>query len=148
MQDTPQDTDPSTAQIEQITARILPEVIQTRHRLHQNPELSGQERQTGELVAGRLRALGVEDIQTGVAGHGVTGILRGTKDGPMMALRADMDALPIAEDSGLPYASNCPDVMHACGHDGHTATLLGTAAVLAEMRSHLPGPVKLFFQPA
>jgi len=143
-----QDTNANAAQIEQITQRILPEVVQTRHHLHQNPELSGQERQTGAFVAERLRALGVDDIQTSVAGHGVTGILRGTGDAPLIALRADMDALPIAEDSGLPYASQCPGVMHACGHDGHTATLLGTAAVLAEMREHLPGPVKLIFQPA
>ena len=146
-----QDTDTNTAiaaHIEQIIQRILPEVTQTRHHLHQNPELSGQERQTGDYVAERLRALGVENIQTGLAGHGVTGILGGDKPGPMIALRADMDALPIAEDSGLPYASLCPGVMHACGHDGHTATLLGTAAVLAERRDSLPGPVKLIFQPA
>ncbi len=148
MQETNQETNAVTAQIEQITQRILPEVVQTRHHLHQNPELSGLEQQTGEYVAERLRALGVEDIQTEVAGHGVTGILRGTGDAPMIALRADMDALPITEDSGLPYASHCPGIMHACGHDGHTATLLGTAAVLAEMRDHLPGPVKLIFQPA
>lgn len=147
-QEANQDTNANAAQIEQITQRILPEVIQTRHHLHQNPELSGQEQQTGAFVAECLRALGVEDIQTGVAGHGVTAILRGQGDAPMIALRADMDALPITEDSGLPYASQCPGVMHACGHDGHTATLLGTAAVLTEMRGHLPGPVKLIFQPA
>ncbi len=148
MQDSNQKTSAITAEIERIVEHILPQVVQTRHHLHQNPELSGQERQTGEYVAERLRALGVEDIQTGLAGHGVTGILRGTKDGPMMALRADMDALPITEDSGLPYASQCPGVMHACGHDGHTATLLGTATVLSELRGELPGPVKLIFQPA
>ncbi len=146
-----QDTDTNiaiAAHIQQIIERILPEVTQTRHHLHQNPELSGSEQQTGAYVAERLRALGVEDIQTELAGHGVTGLLGGDKPGPTIALRADMDALPIAEDSGLPYASKCPGVMHACGHDGHTATLLGTAAVLAEMRDHLPGPVKLIFQPA
>lgn len=148
MPDTNQDTNANAAQIEQITQRILPEVVQTRHHLHQNPELSGAEQQTGEYVAERLRALGTDDIQIEVAGHGVTAILRGNGDTPMIALRADMDALPITEDSGLPYASTCPGVMHACGHDGHTATLLGTAAVLAELRGHLPGPVKLIFQPA
>ena len=143
-----QDTNANMAQIDQITQRILPEVVQTRHHLHQNPELSGSEQQTGAFVAERLRALGVEDIQSSVAGHGVTAILRGTGNAPLIALRADMDALPITEDSGLPYASQCPGVMHACGHDGHTATLLGTAAVLTEMRENLPGPVKLIFQPA
>ena len=143
-----QDSSAITAHIQQIIERILPSVIQTRHHLHQNPELSGQEQQTGAYVAERLRALGVDAIQTGVAGHGVTGILRGTGDAPLIALRADMDALPIEEASGLPYASSCPGVMHACGHDGHTATLLGTAAVLAALRGDLPGPVKLIFQPA
>ena len=143
-----QDSSAITAHIQQIIERILPSVLQTRHHLHQNPELSGQEQQTGAYVAERLRALGVDDIQMGVAGHGVTGILRGTGDARMIALRADMDALPIEEASGLPYASQCPGVMHACGHDGHTATLLGTAAVLAELRGDLPGPVKLIFQPA
>ena len=135
-----------------IIERILPEVIETRHHLHRNPELSGTERQTGELVAERLRAWGLEDVQTGLAGHGVTGILRGPKDsaqnGPMLALRADMDALPIQETSGLEYASCSPGVMHACGHDGHTATLLGTAQTLSELRKRLPGPVKFIFQPA
>ncbi len=131
-----------------IIARILPEVIETRHHLHRNPELSGQEAQTGALVAEKLRALGVEDIRTGLAGHGVTGILRGPKAGPMIALRADMDALPIQETSGLAYQSCNTGVMHACGHDGHTATLLGTVQALSALKAHLPGPVKFIFQPA
>ena len=128
--------------------RILPEIIQTRHSLHRNPELSGQEQQTSAFVAERLRALGLGDVQTGLAGHGVTAVLPGHADGPMLALRADMDALPIQEASSLEYASCVPGVMHACGHDGHTATLLGTAQILSEMRDFLPGPIKFIFQPA
>ncbi len=128
--------------------RILPDITETRHHLHQNPELSGMEAETSAYVAGRLRAFGVDDVHTNLAGHGVTGVLRGRQDGPMLALRADMDALPIQEASGLPYASCTAGVMHACGHDGHTATLLGTAQVLAGLREHLPHPVKFIFQPA
>ncbi len=136
--------DAVTAAIE----RILPDIIQTRHHLHRNPELSGQEQETSAVVAERLRAFGLDDVQTDIAGHGVTAILRGPKDGPMLALRADMDALPIQEASDLEYASCKAGVMHACGHDGHTATLLGTAQVLSKLREHLPGPVKFLFQPA
>ncbi len=128
--------------------RILPEIVQTRHHLHRNPELSGSEAQTGALVAERLRALRLDDVRTHLAGHGVTGVLRGKNDGPMLALRADMDALPIQEAGGLDYASQNAGVMHACGHDGHTATLLGTAHVLSQMREFLPRPVKFIFQPA
>ncbi len=128
--------------------RILPEIVAARHHLHQNPELSGAEAETSAYVAERLRAFGVDDVQTGLAGYGVTGILAGQGRGPMLALRADMDALPIQEASGLEYASCHAGVMHACGHDGHTATLLGTAQVLAERREFLPGPVKFIFQPA
>ena len=131
-----------------IIERILPEITETRHHLHRNPELSGQEQQTSASVAERLRAFGLDDVQTGLAGHGVTAVLRGRADGPMLALRADMDALPIQEASSLEYASRNPGVMHACGHDGHTATLLGTAQVLSELREFLPGPIKFIFQPA
>ncbi len=128
--------------------RILPEVVETRHHLHRNPELSGAEEGTAALVAGHLRALGLSDVQTHIAGHGVTAVLPGAGGGPMLALRADMDALPIQETSGLPYASCRDGVMHACGHDGHTATLLGAASALASLRERLPGPVKFLFQPA
>jgi len=128
--------------------RILPEITETRHHLHRNPELSGAEAQTGAYVAARLRAFGLDNVQTELAGHGVTGVLRGRSGGPMLALRADMDALPIQESSGLDYASCSAGVMHACGHDGHTATLLGTAQVLSELREYLPHSVKFIFQPA
>ncbi len=149
MTDTNRDTQhPLQDIVAAIVERILPDIVQTRHHLHQNPELSGVEEATSAYVAERLRELELDDVQTGVAGHGVTGVLRGRQDGPMLALRADMDALPIQETSGLEYASCRAGVMHACGHDGHTATLLGAAQVLAELREHLPGPVKFIFQPA
>jgi amidohydrolase len=128
--------------------RILPDVVQTRHHLHQNPELSGNEVQTSALVADRLQSLGLDEVQIGIAKHGVVGLLRGRTDGPMFALRADMDALPIQEASGLPYQSCNPGVMHACGHDGHTATLLGAAAVLSALRDRIHGTIKFIFQPA
>ena len=146
------DTNSVKAAVAAIVERILPDIVQTRHHLHQNPELSGAEQQTGAYVAERLRAYGFDEVQTGLAGHGVVGVLRGSKngakDGPMLALRADMDALPIQETSGLPYESCRAGIMHACGHDGHTATLLGAAQALSELREYLPGPVKFIFQPA
>ena len=142
------DTDSLKTAIGAVIDSILPQVIETRHHLHRNPELSGAEAQTAALVAEKLRGWGAEDIRTGLAGHGVTAILRGPKEGPMLALRADMDALPIQETSGLAYASCRAGVMHACGHDGHTATLLGAAQALSQLKEHLPGPVKFLFQPA
>ena len=142
------DTDSLKTAINAVIQDILPQVVETRHHLHRNPELSGAEAQTAALVAERLRGWGVEDIRIGLAGHGVTGILRGQNNGPMLALRADMDALPVQETSGLPYASCQAGVMHACGHDGHTATLLGAAQALSQLKEHLPGPVKFLFQPA
>ena len=141
-------TDSLKTAIGAVIQSILPQVIETRHHLHRNPELSGAEAQTAALVAEKLRAWGAEDVRTGLAGHGVTAILRGPKDGPMLALRADMDALPIQETSGLSYASCRAGVMHACGHDGHTATLLGAAQALSQLKEFLPGPVKFLFQPA
>lgn len=131
-----------------VIARILPDIVETRHHLHQNPEISGEEAQTSALVAEKLAALGLDSLQAGIGGHGVVGLLRGPVDGPTFALRADMDALPIQETSTLPYKSCKPGAMHACGHDGHTATLLGAAAALAELRSQIRGAVKFIFQPA
>lgn len=118
-----------------------------RHRIHANPELSGQERETAALVAETLMSLGLAP-RSGVGGHGVVCDIAGGTPGPMVALRADMDALPIQEETGLPYASERPGVMHACGHDGHTAMLLGLAFVLAAARDRLRGTVRLIFQPA
>ncbi len=137
-----------TAAILSAAQRTLPEIVTLRHHLHQNPELSGQEQETAALVARQLAELGLDDVRPDVGGYGVTASLGCEKNGPMLALRADMDALPIQETSGLPYQSCRAGVMHACGHDGHTATLLGAARVLSEMREHLPGPVKFIFQPA
>lgn len=130
---------------------ILPEIVAARHHLHQNPELSGAEQETAAFVAAKLRGWGLEDIRTGIAGHGLTALLpapQARRDAPLLALRADMDALPILETSALPYASCRPGIMHACGHDGHTAALLGAAQALSLRRDLLPGPVKFLFQPA
>jgi len=136
-------------------AGVEPKVTEWRRDIHQHPELSNQEFRTSRLVAAHLKKLGLE-VTTGVARTGVVGVLRGTLPGPVIALRADMDALPVTEPAGLPFASKervkLPTgetgVMHACGHDAHTAMLMGAAEVLAGMRSQLSGTVKFIFQPA
>ncbi|MFQ5353569.1 MAG: M20 family metallopeptidase [Thermodesulfobacteriota bacterium] len=123
-------------------------VREVRRRLHCNPELSGEEKNTAALVAGALDSLGIEVIRN-VAGHGVIGIIRGEAgEGRTIALRADMDALPIQDLKNSNYASGVPGVMHACGHDVHTSVLLGTAKVLASIKDRLRGSVKLIFQPS
>jgi len=135
--------------------RITAEIVAVRHHLHQYPELGNREFETAKLVADRLRGLGLE-VQTGVAHTGVVGILRGGRAGPVVAVRADMDALPVTEDTPFPFKSTVlttylgqeVGVSHACGHDIHTAVQLGVAAVLASMRERLPGTVKFIFQPA
>ena len=126
-----------------------------RRDIHAHPELSNRETRTADLVAQHLRSLGIE-VRTGVAHTGVIGLLRGGKPGPVVALRADMDALPVTEEVDVPFASRVRatyngqevGVMHACGHDAHTAMLMGVAEVLAGMRQELPGTVKFIFQPA
>jgi len=127
--------------------RLAPEVVADRRTIHQHPELLYQEHQTSALVAARLRALGIE-VRTGVAGTGVVGLLRGARPGKTVLLRADMDALPIEEQSQVAYRSQNPGVMHACGHDAHTAMLLGVARLLSDRRGEIRGCVKLMFQPA
>ena len=129
---------------------ILPGVVADRRDFHEHPELANQEVRTAGIVAERLRALGVEDVRTGIASTGVTGLIRGTKpgNGKTVLLRADMDALPILEQNDVPYRSQTPGVMHACGHDAHTAMLLGVARLLSERRDAFSGTVKLLFQPA
>ncbi|MCC6705839.1 MAG: amidohydrolase [Thermomicrobiales bacterium] len=127
---------------------ILPGVIADRRFLHENPELSFQEYETAKFVAERLRAIGLDEVQTGVAETGVVGLLHGHKPGKTVLLRADMDALPIDEANDVPYKSTKPGVMHACGHDAHTAILLGVARVLASKRDAFAGTVKFIFQPA
>lgn len=125
------------------------EMIALRRDLHAHPELGYQEHRTAALVAGRLRAAGLE-VSEGVAGTGVVGLLRGGAEGNTVLVRADMDALPIAEQSDRPYRSQSPDVMHACGHDGHVAIaiLVGETLAAARARVPLPGNVKFVFQPA
>jgi amidohydrolase len=136
-------------------SRVDAKVVVWRRDIHQNPELSFHEERTARVVAGHLRGLGM-DVRTGVGGHGVVGILRGERPGPVVALRADMDALPVTEETNLPFRSRVRaqtngqevGVMHACGHDTHVAMLMGAAEVLATMRRQLPGTVKFIFQPA
>jgi amidohydrolase len=128
---------------------ILPGVVADRRWLHQHPELGFQEVETSHFVAERLQSLGVDDIRAGVGKTGVTALIRGGRGaGKVVGLRADMDALPILEENDVDYASLSPGKMHACGHDGHTAMLLGTARLLQERRDQFAGTVKLLFQPA
>lgn len=145
----------STDWVKSAALQLAPEVIALRHHIHQHPELGNQEFETAKLVAGHLKALGIE-VRTGVANTGVIGVLKGAKPGPVMALRADMDALPVQEPAGLAFASVAKaqyqgkevPVMHACGHDAHTAILLGAAKLLAEHRDQIAGTVVFLFQPA
>ncbi len=143
------------ARVEQETAKVTPAVTEIRHQIHQNPELSNREEKTAALIADYLRKLGLE-VQTGVARHGVVALLKGGRPGPVVAVRADIDALPVTEQTSLPFASKVRStylgqdvgVMHACGHDIHTAVQLGVATVLTAMKADLPGTVKFIFQPA
>ena len=129
-------------------AEMLPEITAWRHHLHENPELLYEVHETAAFVAARLRDFGVDEVVEGVGRTGVVGIIRGRgASGRAIGLRADMDALPIEEATGLPYASKVPGKMHACGHDGHTSMLLGAARYLAETRN-FDGTVVLIFQPA
>ena len=143
------------ATITQKATSLESKVITWRRDFHQNPELGNREFKTAEKIAAHLRSLGIE-VQTGVAKTGVVGILKGGKPGPVVALRADIDALPIKERVNIPFASKAMGeyngkivpVMHACGHDTHTAILMGTAEILASIKSELKGTVKFIFQPA
>ena len=143
------------ALIDKQAAAVMPKVVAWRRDIHEHPELGNRETRTAGIVAAHLRSLGLE-VRTGLARTGVVGVLKGGKPGPVVALRADMDALPVTEETGLPFRSTVRStyngkevgVMHACGHDMHTAMLLGTAEVLAGMRGSLPGTVVFLFQPA
>ena len=143
------------AAVREKTASIEGKLIAWRRDIHQHPELGDQETRTSGIVAEHLRSLGLE-VRTGVARTGVVAVLKGAKPGPTVALRADMDALPVKEPKGLPFASVAKgrhlgkevDVMHACGHDAHTAILMATAEVLTSLRDQLPGTVQFIFQPA
>ncbi len=138
--------DPTTAIAESVRT-IEPDLIAVRRDLHAHPELGFQEHRTAGVVARELARLGIPH-QTGIGKTGVVGLIEGGRPGPCLAIRADMDALPIQEQSGLPFASTTPGLMHACGHDIHTTTLLGVAAVLRDLAPQLAGTVKLVFQPA
>src|SRR5215217_5581650 len=141
--------------IDRKAGELAPRLIAWRRDIHQHPELSFQETRTAALVAQHLKAIGLE-VQTGVGGNGVVGILRGGKPGPVVALRADMDALPVTEMVDVPFKSTVRTmyngqevgVMHACGHDNHVAILMGTAELLVGMKDRIPGTVKFLFQPA
>jgi amidohydrolase len=144
------------AAVDAAVDRFAEQIIELRHRIHQNPELGNREFQTAALVAEHLRSLGFDEVTEGVAHTGVVGILRGGLPGDTVAVRADMDALPVTEDTPFSFASTVRSeylgqevgVMHACGHDIHTAVQLGVASVLASMREEIPGVVKFIFQPA
>lgn len=131
-----------------IIEKHLPRVRDLRHDLHANPEPGYEEFETSDKVAAILAELPGFSVRRGVAVTGIVATLDAAKPGPCVALRADMDCLPITEETGVPYASRRRGLMHACGHDGHTAALAGAALVLHEIRDELKGPVKLIFQPA
>ena len=143
------------AEVDRRAVQVQAKVVAWRRDIHAHPELSNRETRTADLVAQHLRSLGIE-VRTGVAHTGVVGVLRGGRPGPVVALRADMDALPVTEEVDVPFASKVRatyngqevGVMHACGHDAHVAILMGVAEVLAGMRGDLPGTVKFIFQPA
>jgi amidohydrolase len=135
------------AEIRAAADALSPALVETRRDIHRHPELGNREFRTGKLVAERLQALGLE-VRYPVAKTGVVGILKGGRPGAVVAVRADLDALPIQERNDVPYKSENPGVKHACGHDAHTTILLGTAEVLAKMKDRLPGTVVFLFQPA
>jgi amidohydrolase len=141
--------------IQSAADKVEKKVIEWRRDIHEHPELGNREIRTAALIADHLKALGLE-VQTGIAKTGVVGLLRGAKPGPVVALRADMDALPVTERTPVPFASKVKavyndqeaGVMHACGHDSHVAILMGVAEILSGMKKELKGTVKFIFQPA
>ncbi len=148
-------TDDLAKEIENRLEQVMPKVIAWRRDVHQHPELGNREFRTAKLVAEHLKTLGME-VQTGIAHTGVVGVLRGGKPGPVVALRADMDGLPVIERADVPFKSVARaeyngqqvGVMHACGHDNHVAILMGVAEILAGMKAVIPGTIKFIFQPA
>jgi amidohydrolase len=145
----------SMEQVDQAAAELQPQVVEWRRWFHQNPELSNREINTSAHIAEILRGMGLEP-RTGIAHTGVVAVIKGGKPGPLVAIRTDIDALPVTEQTGLPFASTArteyngqeTGVMHACGHDAHMAMVLGAARVLNDMKDELPGSVMLIFQPA
>jgi len=144
------------AEVEALVNEVEPRVVAWRRDFHQHPELGNREHRTAGIVAAHLKSLAFDEVREKVAHTGVVGILRGGKPGPVVALRADMDALPVSEEVDVPFKSKVKTewngmqcgVMHACGHDAHTAILMGVAEVLAEVRERIPGTVVFVFQPA
>lgn len=134
--------------VEQLEKQFRETYMEYYYHFHKNPELSYQEKETARYVAERLSALPLDEVKTGVGGHGVVALLRGGKPGPVVALRADMDALSIQEATGAPFRSARPGVMHACGHDAHTAMLLGAAHLFCAVKEELAGTLKFIFQPS
>lgn len=132
------------SEVEEMNTRL----VSTRRDLHERPELSNREIRTSSVIADRLRALGLDEVRTNVAGHGVVALLKGKFPGPVVAVRADMDALPIQETNDVAYRSLVPGVKHACGHDAHTTIELGVAEILAGMRGQIHGSLKFIFEPA
>lgn len=127
---------------------LKPQLVEWRRDFHMHPELSNREVRTARVIAERLRAMGLDEVKTGVAHHGIVALLRGAKPGPVVAARTDMDALPIQETIDVPYKSLNPGVKHACGHDVHMTVELGVAEILSKMRDQIPGTIKFIFQPA
>jgi amidohydrolase len=150
-----QTPNPLAPQIDRLTQELTPQVVTWRRDFHQHPELGNREVRTAKVIAEELKKLGYE-VTTGVAHTGVVAVLRGGKPGPVVALRSDMDALPVTEQVDLPFKSTVKTqwngqevgVMHACGHDNHMAMLLGAATIFARVKDQLPGTIKLIFQPA
>ena len=151
----PAGASPLAAEIDKLAAAVEPELLEWRRYLHQRPELSNRELETAKYVADRLKSFGLEP-KTAVARTGVVAILKGGRPGPAVALRADMDGLPVREEVDVPFASKVTckydgqdvGVMHACGHDTHMAVLLATARILTRVQDRLPGTVTFIFQPA
>jgi amidohydrolase len=129
-------------------AALAPRLVETRRDIHRQPELGFRETRTAKLIADRLRALKFDEVREQVGVTGVVGVLKGGRPGKVVAVRADMDALPIPELIDVPYKSTVPDVKHACGHDGHMAIALGVAEIFSSMRAEIPGTVVFIFQPA
>lgn len=150
-----QTPNPLVTQIDRLTQELTPQVVTWRRDFHQHPELGNREVRTSKVIAEELKKLGYE-VTTNVAHTGVIAVLRGGKSGPVVALRSDMDALPVTEQVDLPFKSTVKTqwnghdvgVMHACGHDNHMAMLLGAATIFAKVKEQLPGTIKLIFQPA
>lgn len=137
----------TSSEIVEKASGIYEEAVRVRRRIHENPELGFEEHKTAEMIADYLKGLGME-VTTGVAKTGVVGLLHGEKEGPVLALRADIDALPILEKTDVTFKSKKPGVMHACGHDMHTAMLLSAANILSQNKQHISGTIKFIFQPA